>query len=182
MHNLKGTANVVYINGWTQGTIYTGTHVNEPKKAYSELFDSTSDTQVYFDDSIYKIYNDCGYMNGYRLSSSGVTKAHDYSTVTGYISAVGGDIIRIGGIPWHNNAEINYLCAYDSSFNYIGGIYGISGKYYTTQIHSAYEVSDELSTITLADLSDIAYIRVSCHNTQVPDGANMIVTVNEEIV
>lgn len=127
------------------------------------------------------VFNHCGYMNGYRLSSSGIAKANEYCTVTGYIPAVGGNVIQIGGIPWHCNGSMNYLCAYDSDFNYIGGIYGTAGGSYTTVIYSEYELSNELSTIKLAPLSNIAYIRVNCHNATVPDGANMIVTVNEEI-
>lgn len=132
------------------------------------------------------VYNGTGYKNGYRLSSSGAEKAADvYCSVTGYIPATGGDVIRIGGVSWYvDNNAANYLCAYDSSFNYIGAIYGQHGGYYGTKIHSAYDISHSLSTITLANNVSIAYIRVNCRdnsNSAGVDGADMIVTVNEEI-
>jgi hypothetical protein len=134
------------------------------------------------------VYNNgLGYKDGYRLSSSGVEKVGDnYMSTTGYIPAKGGDVIRIGGVSWYSgtgNAQ-NYLCAYDSSFNYIGSIYGQAGGYYTKKIHSSYELTPSLSTIVLADNSSIAYIRINCRDNSKPggiSGANMIVTVNEEI-
>ena len=133
------------------------------------------------------VYNGTGYKDGYRLSSSGVEKAGDkYMSVTGYIPAKGGDVIRIGGISWYSgsgNAQ-NYLCAYDSSFKFLGAIYGQSGGAYTEVIHSSYELTPELSTITLKNNASIAYIRVNCRdNTNINGitGADMIVTVNEEI-
>lgn len=142
------------------------------------------------------VFNNTGYMDGYRLSSTGATKETDHSTVSGYIPAKAGDVVRIGGVAWRTNTNSsNYICAYDISFNFIGAITG-NDVNYGTIIYSS--VSTELDTkyteITLKeDVSNIAYIRVSTtgstnvsldgngnYNGEV--GANMIVTINEEII
>lgn len=131
------------------------------------------------------IFNTTGYRNGYRLSSSGAVKAQDeFCTATGFIPAKGGDVIRIGGIRWYGNTgnAQNYLCAYDASFAHIGCIYGQKGEHYGTEIHSAYELTTALSTVTLKNIETIAYIRVSCRTLEeAADGADLIVTVNQEI-
>lgn len=55
LENLERTTKNVYINGWVRGSIYKGTHQDTTIKAYTELFDSVSGMQFYFDDSTYKI-------------------------------------------------------------------------------------------------------------------------------
>lgn len=129
------------------------------------------------------VYNSCGYKDGYRLNSSGAEKAFGRSTVTGYISASGGDVIRLGGQKWWlSGTGTNYCCAYDSNFTFIGGVYGAEGKNYGTKIHSAIEYGEEVTTITLEDNSNIAYIRANWSNGNGITGADVILTVNQEIV
>lgn len=132
------------------------------------------------------VFNGTGFQNGYRLSSSGAAKAQEESTVTGYIPAKGGDIIRMSGFIWRtNDHSMNYLCAYDSSFTFIGAVVGNNTKYSTT-IHSAIsnELDSNYSEVTLANLDNIAYIRVSSqgsHDHVGVDFANSIITVNQTI-
>lgn len=131
------------------------------------------------------IYNNIGYMDGYRLSSSGVAKALATSTVTGYIPVRGGDVIRIYGSSWYNTEHsLNYICAYDSSFNFIGAKVS-SGTSYSTKIVFSLIADEDNAIVTLADLDTIAYIRVSScgiSDTSYPEtGEDMIITVNEEI-
>lgn len=131
------------------------------------------------------IYNGTGYKADTRLSSSGVEKTQACAVVTGFIPAAGGDVIRLGGnyrwyVEGYNN---NYLCAYDSSFNFIGGVYNtIDGFSYTLNIAASWDIG-EMSTITLANDANIAYIRASWAADIVnkPNGADLIITVNQEI-
>lgn len=133
-----------------------------------------------------------GYLTGYRLSSSGVTKELSASAVTGYIPAKGGDVIRIYNCGFATNAHANnYICAYDSNLTFIGSLATMSGSNDLsasgTNIKSGYEYDvDGNVTLTLANLSDIAYIRVSSRGAEVLttigyNPADMVITVNEEI-
>ena len=137
------------------------------------------------------IFNGTGYMENYRLSSSGATKADDYDCVSGYIKVSPGDVIRIdnasdSSYEWYDTSTANYLCAYNSSFGYIGGCTPQQGgtTYGDSQIWESMSLVDGVSVITLADLSSIAYIRVSGNvwiKNAAAYGPGMIITVNEEI-
>ena len=129
------------------------------------------------------IFNGSGYQNGYRLNSSGLTKEQTNSTVTGFIPAKSGDVIRIKGYKWYDTSNsLNYLCAYDSSFNFIGGIIS-KGTAYTKNPTSSMTGTDEEAVLTIANISTIAYVRISVYeqNNNSLTGANLIVTVNQEI-
>lgn len=135
-----------------------------------------------------------GYLTGQRLSSSGATKDMVGSYVTGYIPAKGGDEIRIFGCGWGTTQNaMNYICAYDVNFNFIGGHATKNGAEtttlsgYTATVATLKSVDENAdTTLTLANNSAIAYIRVSSagdakgYDTNL-NFANAIVTVNEEI-
>lgn len=165
-----------------------------PSVGYTNKVPTSIDT----DGSIFGIdYNGDGvkdgYQNGLRLSSSGVTKTHNFSTVTGFIPVKPGDVIRIVGVKWYHHSS-NYVCAYDSSFNHLTNLYD---EFKTTSSSVAFDgngcsVLNETDAIvkigdsTFSEAAkNIAYIRVSSVGTnpdpEAQDGANMIVTVNEEI-
>lgn len=133
------------------------------------------------------IYNGCGYEYNLRLSSSGETKSHGYSYVTGYIPAKGGDVIRIYGCGWGTTEHSsNYICAYDSSFTFIGGYVPKAPTYYgTTMVQSCTKQENGDADVTLSALDTIAYIRVNSRGltstTTDVSIDDMIVTVNEEI-
>lgn len=130
------------------------------------------------------IYNGVGYLNGYRLSSSGAIKERVGSTVSGYIPVSGGDVVRIAGVKWLNtDTSLNYVCGYDADFAHIGAVYSMNGGqgYGTTIWTSIEDLGGMNVAITLRQLSNLAYIRVSSA-TDTQDGADMIVTVNEPLV
>lgn len=137
-----------------------------------------------------------GYQDGLRLSSSGVTKEYAESTVTGYIPAKAGDVVRIVGVEWYSDSA-NYICAYDSSFNLLTEMHGA----FATGSKSVAFVASECAVLGTTDAlikigesthstaaANTAYIRVSSaglaasRNDGVKQtGANMIVTINEEV-
>lgn len=160
------------------------------------------------------IYNGTGYKEGYRLSSSGAEKAitATNSIISGFIPVKQGDVVRLKGCSWIRNNPSNasdgagnYLCGYDSSFTFIGGVLGngyttnTSVGGYGTWISGA-EVRPTISfnipegsitthyiEVTVND-PNVAYIRFNCftasENTVTEDDfdpAGVILTVNEEI-
>lgn len=136
------------------------------------------------------VFNEVGYKSDLRLSSSGTTKDLKGSVVTGFIPAKAKDVIRVWNCNWGTVLTAsNYLCAYDSNFNFIGAVASTIGvetltlAKYGTNILSDYSVDETFNTtITLANVSNIAYIRVSSiGNIEIVDGSKMIITVNEEI-
>jgi hypothetical protein len=129
------------------------------------------------------IYNGTGYKNGQRLSSSGSTKEQVRSTVTGFIPAKSGDVIRIKGYKWYDTTSaLNYFCAYDSNFKLIGAIVS-KGTTYTKNPTASITGNDEEATLIVANISNIAYVRISVYDSSDNQltGENLIVTVNEEI-
>lgn len=138
------------------------------------------------------IYNGgLGYKNGYRLSSSGSESSSGVSTVTGFIPAKAGDIIRIKGYRWYATvSSIQYLIAYNSENAYEKVFTANSkGAYQTSSFVESMEYSGGISTIKLkADVTGYDCIRISMQSISEDDvvvgnadGANLIVTVNEEI-
>lgn len=127
------------------------------------------------------VFNGTGYLEGKRLSSSGVLKDFPQSVVTGFIPARGGDVIRIAGVNWAYNNSANYVCAYDSAFTHIGACTA-QNTVYGTKIFESITKNGERATVKLLPLENIAYIRVSsAGDNTVQSGNNMIVTINEEI-
>ena len=66
------------------------------------------------------IYNGCGYMNGYRLNSSGSITATDSAVVTGYIPYIYGETIEITGGLNDSSQGGQYIATYDDTFTLIG--------------------------------------------------------------
>lgn len=131
------------------------------------------------------VFNGKGWIGATRLSSSGSTKAADYCSATGYISVKGGDVVRLKGLPFTGGSE--YVCVYNAKHELIKYL---TGATLSTSVGTAV-VNGDLATITLADNSDIAWIRVSLQyegdetagaaNAKEGPGPIMIVTVNQEI-
>ena len=139
------------------------------------------------------IYNGCGYIEGYRLSSSGALKAQSNTVATGFIKASKNDVVRMAGTKWSKTAGYNYFAMYDANYNLLDTINwsgGSSGNgergwdYASTKaiIDSANTfvyVENDITRFAIAAKSgmDYAYIRISAYGA----GTDMIVTVNEEI-
>lgn len=152
-----------------------------PAPAYTNLVPTSIDTDG-------SVFNGVGYQNGYRIStSSGSASAETNSTISGFIPAKNGDVIRVYGVDWYNPAGTkNAIAAYDSNFGYIGATYGNFKGTANYPITNTNVVNDHDVCATIRSATDlgktVAYIRVSSLGLGVAtDGANMIVTVNEEI-
>lgn len=140
------------------------------------------------------IYNGTGYKNGYRIRSGGAEGAQANAACTGFIPVKGGDIIRISGCNFAYSNTSNAINVADASFSNIGQItpshadagYGIfaAGAAYQSYCYNKAVTQEKTGvwkwTVPPA-ASGAAYIRVTGYNASGNHGANMIVTVNEEI-
>ena len=141
------------------------------------------------------IYNGgLGYKDGYRVRSGGAEAENDVATCTGYIPFKYGDILRMQ--PMFSGVNIrNALNFYDSGFNNLGqyndsgSMYGICLKDKTAwgKIASKSNLCSVIDISGVSNGSNIAYVRVThsvgnYHTSiMVQTGAQLIVTVNEEI-
>jgi lysophospholipase L1-like esterase len=140
------------------------------------------------------VFNGVGYQNDVRIGSSGTlsTSGAAESTATGFIKVSGGDVIRVSGGKFNNtgSGNANAIGVYSSSFGHLGtsslggttnGIFG-SG-YSSYAINSVVEETTGVYKWVVPPIaSGVEYIRVSCWGgTGVAPGANLIVTVNQEI-
>lgn len=145
-------------------------------------------------------YNGDGKNDGYkekiRLSSSGTVKENqNYHTLFGYIAVKGGDTIRLRcnerdlsatPVIWYNkDVSTNYICLYDSTFNfkYCGHPSGIYG---TNNFVESMSTEGNVSVIKLKPLEANTeyYIRMCVfgdHSESGIDGSTAVITVNQEI-
>lgn len=137
------------------------------------------------------IFNGVGYKQDYRINSSGTVadKASGGITTdcfaTGFIPVKGGDVIRFSGayIEGASGGANNWY--YDSSKT--KGTLGITPYVFVNNLAAAKnlfkacdysEDEQRLYSFTLKDNVEAGYMRFTLFG----DGANAIVTVNEEIV
>jgi hypothetical protein len=126
-----------------------------------------------------------GYINGQRLSSGGTIKEMPNSTTTGFIPIKSGDVVRIGGYPWYSTTSaLNYFNLYNSSFGLVKARTSENITLDTSVVSSAV-INGDITEITIANNANIAYCRANYYgendNIANVTGANLIVTVNEEI-
>ncbi len=128
-------------------------------------------------DDIGDIFNRTGYMDGKYIDEAGDEASIDGFTVTGYIPAVNGDTVCVRGGNW-SPADGNTILAYDETFCLLWSakLSGIADNYSGISYNGDITVFNSLE-VTNGNLSDMAYIRVSCSGS----GENLIVTVNEDI-
>lgn len=134
-----------------------------PEEASENLVPSSVDTDG-------NVFNGTGYLTGYRLNSSGNTTALDGAIASGFIPYTG-QVICIGGSAASVAGTVgNYLCLYDSSFQWInsldfgnlvtyGGQWKQSGSYQLTV-----DPAGLTNETVLAQLASAAYIRCSLGN------------------
>ena len=131
-----------------------------------------------------------GYREGVRLSSSGAEKSQSGSVVTGFIKAKRGDLIRMKGATWGTTVSGGYcyIQTYDKSGKVIHsanrymaeGSNGVSNAFgFDKSASSITTDSKGVTTFNMAfsDNSSFDYIRINATG----NGADMIVTINEEI-
>ena len=139
------------------------------------------------------IYNGgLGYKDGYRVRSGGEETTISYAACTGYIPMKKGDVLRIYP-KFQNMNSVNTINFYDEGFvnlgqsNDNGSMYGIcvnDRAGFATSINGDFSVLH----LTTEAASRVAYVRITNQigaNVDVPShittGADMIITVNEEI-
>lgn len=153
------------------------------KPAFTNLVPSSIDTDG-------SIFDGVGYRDGYRLSSSGTLSAQANTVTTGFISCKSTDIIRMAGTLWSGptTTTYNYIAFYDAAFSLLGSfnIYHYNGTTTARGIIDPDESKSSITTdengVTVFDLaftdgSNVAYMRLNGSGV----GADMIVTINEEI-
>lgn len=127
-----------------------------------------------------------GYKNGYRVRSGGAERAQADATCTGFIPVKAGDVIGIGGAQLGGNSNSNAINVYDASHtnlgqvveNYNGNGYGIFADGVLSNWNKG-TVKNGCFYWTVPSGENIACVRVTARMNG--NGANMIVTVNEEI-
>lgn len=114
------------------------------------------------------VYNGCGYIDGYRINSSGNNTAADCTSATGYISVVDNDTLKMTGNKLEGTADV--LAVYDKDFNFIGsftgkaatyGIFAGSSSPYKEYGLSSVVESDGALYWTVPAGANIAYVRIS---------------------
>lgn len=145
------------------------------------------------------VLNGVGYADGYRISSSGAIKEQSATVLTGFIDCTGmvdADIIRVKGATFNTDVYYTGIAFYDASFNILGSLSqsyasqseatlynnAVSTTLHTTGSYIR-DGSNGITTIKVnfqeggAGYARLKYFRLYC----VGKGADMIVTVNEEI-
>lgn len=177
------------INGVELVKLVIGGVVAWAKKTFTNLVPLSTDTDG-------SIYNGVGYKDNVRLSSSGgiSSSAQNGSTTTGFIPWNGADtdIIRVKGVEWVtalDSGKHYYINFYDSSrkfLNYLSsGVYA-EGTYdhvlTITRDENGVETFDfnenyGTSNTFLQHARKSKYFRITAKGK----GADMVVTINEEI-
>ena len=138
------------------------------------------------------IYNGTGYMEDYRLNSSGVVTAQSDAIHSGFIPYTWGGVIRAAGSTATIGVSGHYIAFYDESFTCVKSITS-SSVATSSGTYGSYSQRDDgtylLTVINLdtffevnypdIDTSTIKYVRVSM---PVCKGDDFIVTIDEEIV
>lgn len=131
------------------------------------------------------IFNGKGYIEGYRLSSSGSLSAQDDTITTGFIPCKAGDVIRMSGVSWRPlSSGFCYLMFFKEDFSVLGSVNeeDDGANYYRGNVANttAITTADGITTfqpVFSADAAKVAYFRINGYGA----GADMVVTVNEEI-
>lgn len=139
------------------------------------------------------IYNGKGYKDGYRIRSGGVEAEAVNTSCTGFIEVAPGDVVRFSGMPWFDGASSgNALNAADANFANLGQFTIGQNSQYGIFLETAWKTYAASSIveektgvwkwIVPPAESGVAYIRITAYDkTGATKGANMIVTINEEI-
>ena len=132
------------------------------------------------------IFNGIGYQDNMRVRSGGAVGSWDGAVATGYIPVKAGDIVRFTCDDWDTNASngncINLGYISNKAFTSIGSYTTTPATYgmYSESSWSKYKATKEKDNIWKLEVppdNAITHLRMSCYGT----GANLIVTVNEEI-
>lgn len=157
----------------------------------TKTFTNLVPTSIDLDGSI---YNGVGYKTEYRISTSSGKESSGGTngTLTGFIKVNPGDVVRFASkgkiINWFVSNATNIFAYYDSSrgtrvghaksngtSNAYNGICNASNSTVTEEVYR------QKYRITVPNDSSIEWIRVCVYGPNGAAGADLIVTVNEEI-
>lgn len=135
------------------------------------------------------IYNGgLGYKNGYRVRSGGAEAVTSNCVCTGFIKVNPGDIVRLSGWAFSHVAAGNAINVSNKNFENIGQAatnnnYGIFASGYSAYGNTSFvlEKTGVWKWVVPPAASGVEYIRVSGYQLAGLSGADMIVTINEEI-
>ena len=130
------------------------------------------------------VYNNGqGYKVGYRLRSGGAEATETYAVCTGFIPLKNGDTLRIYP-PFSGLNTENAINFYKSDFTVFGQITDMGTAYGSCTSAYRTTVINGISTLTLDSRHNgtIAYVRITHTTIDTSNGANFIITINQEIV
>lgn len=180
----KDITETAYKNGVVTIAKVTGNVVITARAQARANFTNLVPQSINSDGSDFNVDGD-GYDNDTYINSSGAVAAKKGYTTTGFIPVTAGvKTIRIAGEGVYLDSEYTRIASYDANFNFLNaspyknmGIQHSSGVYYQGKL------IDEASTLLTLELEKSSilakgvYLRV-CTNG---DGANLVVTVDEEV-
>lgn len=141
---------------------------------YTNLLPLSTDTDG-------SVFNETGYMNGYRFNSTGQIVEKDGAVITGFIPLKKGDIIYCKNLRWLAVNDERYIAVYDADKNFIGTVNGETAMAGTTIDTTNYTVKFE--TDKIFSTSSVAYVRICFYSNNASwDYTKGIITVNEEII
>lgn len=177
----NGDTSKVYI---LDGEIYAYMYKESEGPSYTNWLPLATDT-----DRKTVFNNGLGYINGYRLNSSGVQTSCSGMMVTGFIPVKYGDIIRLKGVAPSTTTYSNNFCFYDSTNThlaqsghgkdaFVDGYTGTKGVTFTLLEDGIWELTVDTTQLKCASsITNCDTFRYNCG-----DFTNAIITVNEEIV
>ena len=135
------------------------------------------------------IFNGVGYMNRYRVRSSGAVGSADYCSATGYIPVKASDIIYLTqtlDADYDFTKSITGNCIHYSGdgFTSLGSFTGAKDYYgICNASNSVVTKNGTIFSVTVPNNASIKYVRISMagNYSDGRHGEYMIVTVNEEI-
>ena len=122
------------------------------------------------------IYNGgLGYKNNTRLNSSAVETTQSGYVTFGYIPLKANDVVRVKGVTWNSSTQTGgYFWTFDSSLTKLKSQRPNGGS---SDIKVADEGNGVISFTIASYATATAYFRMSSYGS----GADVIITVNEEI-
>ena len=180
----RDITDTAYSNGTVTIGAVTGNVVITAKAQQTPNFTNLVPLSIDEDGTDFNVDGD-GYDNDTYINSSGVVATRKGSTTTGFIPVTAGaKTIRIAGEGLSIDPIYTRIASYDKDFNFLNaspyknmGIQHSSGAYYQGKL---IKEDSTLITLELEKVSILAkgvYIRVCTAG----DGADMVVTVNEEV-
>lgn len=171
---------------------YIGGNASVPEATYTNQVPTSIDADG-------TVFNGVGYQNDVRIGSGGTlsTSAAAKTTATGFIKVSGGDVVRVSGGRFKDSdaGNANAIGVYGKNGELPGSHLGTSSTGGTNNGifgsgYSSYGISSVVEEttgvykwITPPTASGVEYIRISCwkNGDDSAPGANLIVTVNQEI-